>query len=257
MDCAPPANTGEGWRHGGAGAPAGRREECGAGVPLPGRGAEFTEGEVCERFGVKKRGGIRVNHGSRIIVLIDGADAPAPGGNAGRGEYLEFCGHGVDAQGRMNPDDVALANSPREGYEVLYFAKKHGRLRFEGLVECASHTPPGDVRLGRKISFRLGPIKRARNGPARLFPMPITPESLDRILDCLDRSDMMRTDGEAIERALDGQQAAAKDAEYAEGCIETLEILADPDLVEQIRESEADLRAGRVVPWVKGGAQKT
>ena len=280
------ANAVAGRRHVGAGAPAGRRGECGADVPLPGRGAEFTEEQVCERFGVEKRGGVRVNHESRIIVLVDGADATARGRNAGRGEYLEFSG-GVGAQGAMSPDDAALANSRAEGYEVLYFAKKRGRLRFEGLVECTSHTPPGDARRGQKASFRLGPIRGelddwtpprdsgpgrtgtaegmpspahkmgARRGPARLFPRKVTPESLDRMLGCLARSGKARADYETIQRPFAVRQAGAKDAEDLESCIETLDILADPDLVEEIRESEADLRAGRVVPWVKGRAQNT
>ena len=255
MDSAPPSDAEKGRHYGGAGAPSDSSEECNAGVSLPERGTEFTGRQVCERFGVKKRGRIRVNHESRIVVLVDGADAPARGKNAGRGEYLEFGGHGVDAQSGMRSDDIALANSRRDGYKVLYFAKRRGRLRFEGLVECTHHTPPGDVRPGRKISFRLGPIKGARSGSARLFPIAITPESLDRVVDCLARSGMVRADGEAIQLASGSQQAAAKDAEDVESCIETLEILADPDLVEQIRESEADLRAGRVVPWVGGRAQ--
>ena len=41
-------------------------------------------------------------------------------------------------------------------------------------------------------------------------------------------------------------------AEALESLIDTLDILADPDLVMQIEKSEEDLRAGRVVPWVKG-----
>ena len=281
------ANAVAGRRHGVAGAPAGRRWECGADVPLPGRGAEFTEDEVCERFGVKKRGGVRVNHESRIIVLVDGADAAARGRDAGRGEYIEFSGSGMGAQGAMSPDDAALANSRAEGYEVLYFAKKRGRLRFEGLVECTSHAPTGGARRGQKTSFRLGPIGdelgawtpprdsgrgrtgkaegvpsparrlEARRGPARLFPRKVTPESLGRILGCLVRSGKARADDEAIQRPFAGLQAGAKDAEGLESYIETLDILADPDLVEKIRESEADLRAGRVVPWVKGRAQNT
>ena len=52
--------------------------------------------------------------------------------------------------------------------------------------------------------------------------------------------------------------AASTDQEMAEdleSLIETLDILADPDLVMQIEKSEEDLRAGRVVPWVEGRAQ--
>ena len=280
------ANAVAGRRRGVAGAPAGRRKKCGADAPLPGRGAEFTEDEVCERFGVEKRGGVRVNHESRIIVLVDGTDAAARGGNAGRGEHLEFSG-GVGAQGAMSPDDTALANSRAEGYDVLYFAKKRGRLRFEGLVECTSHAPPDGARRGQKTSFRLGPIGdeldgwtpprdsgpgrtgtaegmpplarklEARRGPARLFPRKVTPESLDKILGSLARSGRARADDETMQRPFAVRQAGAKDAEDLESCIETLDILADPDLVEEIRESEADLRAGRVVPWVKGRAQNT
>lgn len=51
------------------------------------------------------------------------------------------------------------------------------------------------------------------------------------------------------------RDACANDAEGIEGWIETLEILSDPDFVEQLRKSEEDLRAGRVVPWVKDSAE--
>lgn len=53
-------------------------------------------------------------------------------------------------------------------------------------------------------------------------------------------------------RAFAGQkicQPALTDAE-----IETLEILADPELVRQIRRGERDASAGRVVEWKKGHA---
>lgn len=50
---------------------------------------------------------------------------------------------------------------------------------------------------------------------------------------------------------------ASSEDEDIEGIVETLEILSDPDLVEQIRKSQEDLRAGRVVPWVKDSAQGT
>lgn len=256
-------------------------------VPLPERGAEFTEEQICERFGVKKYGGIRVNQASKIIVVVNRVDGVTQYRNVEHGKHLDFSGHDVDYQGRMQSDDVALANSLKEGYAVLYFVKKHGRLLFEGRVECTSHRPPSGASPGQKVSFRLRRIKDVRGTPtpysdaslaniemveesllsARKFetrrdlieslPKEVSPESLDRILDYLVRSGKVSTDDESIRWIFCDQQSTMKDVEDIESYIETFDILADPDSAEQIRRSREDLRAGRVVPWVKGRAQNT
>lgn len=263
------------------------RHEASIGVPLPERGAEFTEEQVCERFGVKKYGGIRVNHASKIIVLVNRVDVQTQYRNVEHGRYLDFSGHDVDSRGNMQSDDVALANSVKDGYVVLYFVKEHGRLLFEGQVECMSHPSPSDVRPGQKISFRLKPIKGLRNAPARpldatldtiemveealssarkfethqglarSLPKEVSPESLGRILDYHVRSGKVSADGESIRWVFGDQEATMKDEVDIESYLETFDILADPDFAEQIRKSEEDLRAGRVVPWVESSAQNT
>lgn len=42
---------------------------------------------------------------------------------------------------------------------------------------------------------------------------------------------------------------AILDWELFEGLLETMEILADPELMAQIREAEKDVREGRTIPW--------
>lgn len=42
---------------------------------------------------------------------------------------------------------------------------------------------------------------------------------------------------------------AILDWDLFEGMLETMEILADPELMAQIREAEKDIREGRTIPW--------
>ena len=280
------APMGAGVRHDVAGAPAGRRE---AAASLPAPGEMLTEDQVRERFGVEGLGSIRVSRVSKTIVLVNRADVHAKSKSARDGEYVLFNGrHAPDSDGRARRDGLILANSGRDGYEVLYFVKDNGALAFVGRVECVSgmSTPGNGDGQGLGASFRLrlagdarsarGPLPDASLGSAEMVEDAHSPargldtggallESLllqasggppGRILDYLARSGRVDAGGGSMRWILAGRPAGGAAAgETAESVIETLDILADPDLAMQIREGEADIRAGRVVPWVKGRAQ--
>ena len=262
-------------------------ESAGSFTPVPGE--KFTEDQICERFGLEKRGSIRVSRTSKTIVLVNRADAQAQYRNAEYGEYIVFNGrHFPDSDDQMQMENLSLANSNRDGYDVLYFVKECDHLAFRGRVECVSDgpAPASGGRPGVGISFNLRLIGDGRGasappagvGPdsvemvedtllsARKFdtrlallgslPRKVPRESLDRILDYLVRSGKVDADGESV-RWVFNDPRTDTEAQVMERCIETLAILSDPCFAMQIKESEEDLRAGRVVPWVKGRAQNT
>lgn len=256
--------------------------------PVPGE--KFTEDQICERFGLEKHGGIRVSRTSKTIVLVNRVDAQTQYRNVEYGEHIVFNGrHFPDSDDQMQMENLSLANSSRDGYDVLYFVKEHDHLAFRGRVEYVSDgpTPANGDRPGVGISFKLRLIGDGRGASAppadvgldsvemienallsaRKFdtrlallgslPRKVPQESLDRILDYLVRSGKVDVDGESVRWAFNNPRTATEKAQIIERCIETFDILSDPCFTMQIKESEKDLRAGRVVPWVKGRAQNT
>ena len=270
-----------------AGATAGRR---GAVASLPAPGERLTEDQVRRRFSTEGLGSIRVSRASKTIVLVDRADARAQPARAVCGRHILFSGrHDPDSGGLARQEDLILANSGRDGYDVLYFVKDSETLAYVGRVECVSSMPApgGDDGQVRGASFMLRLARGERNArglppdasldsiemvegvlsSARGFgtrralleslPLQVSSGSLDRILEYLARSGKVDVEGGSVRWIFADRPAAVEADEIAEGAIETLDILANPDLAMQIRESEADLLAGRVVPWAKGRAQNT
>ena len=259
-----------------------------AGVSALAPGEKFTEDQICERFGVEKRGGIRVSHTSKAIVLVNRVDVQTQYRNIEHGEYIDFNGrYFPDFKDQMQLENLSLANSSKDGYDVLYFVKEYGQLAFRGRVECISTkpTPADGDRPGLGITFKLrliGDGHGASVPPAdvgldavemvenvlssahkfdtrlallRSLPQKTSRKSLDRILVYLARSGKVDTDGESVQWIFDNPRT--EEAPDIESYIETFDILSDPYFAKQIKESEEDLRAGRVVPWVKNRAQNT
>ena len=190
-------------------------------------------------------------------------------------------------------NNLVLSLSKTMGYTVLYFIKQKADLAFDSCVECDSD----DIELEEKdgklprtvIKFTLRRVDRmpavavgemaadaildsvemvegvlsssrkfdTRQALLGSLPRKVSRELLDSILDYLARSGKINTDGGSVQWISGNLREAMVEAEIAESHIETLEILANPDLVRQIKESNKDIRAGRVVPWVKGTAQNT
>ena len=253
--------TGTGARLDVDGASAGRRE---ASASLPAPGERLTEDQMCERFGVGKLGGIRISRTSRTIVLVDQADVEAQSKNAGRGEYVVFNGwnDSNSSDQAACSEDLILANSGKEGYEVLYFVRDRGMLAFAGRVECISSMPvPGnDERPGLGASFKLRLAGGARNAhsmpvdasldsiemvesalsSARRFdtrralleslPRRVSSRSLDRMLDYLVRSGKVDVEGGSVRWIFAGRPAVEETEQIVESYLETLDILTDPDL---------------------------
>ena len=190
-------------------------------------------------------------------------------------------------------NNTALRISKELGYTVLYFIKEKTDLAFNTRVECDSHKmvveeiggkPP---RVVMKFTLRrvagvpnvtanmidvdaspdsIEMVETVLSSPRKFdtrqallesLPQKVSRESLDRILNYLARSGRVNIDGGSVQWVFGNLQEARAEAQIMESHIETLEVLADRDLVEQVNQSEKDLRAGRVVPWVKGRAQNT
>ena len=190
-------------------------------------------------------------------------------------------------------NNLVLSLSKTLGYTVLYFIKQKADLAFDSCVECDSdyiELEEKDGKLPRTvIKFTLRRVDRmpavaadelaadaildsvemvegvlsssrkfdTRQALLGSLPRKVSRESLDSILDYLARSGKINTGGGSVQWVSGNLREAMVEAEIAEGYIETLEILANHDLVKQVKESEEDIRAGRVVPWVKGTAQNT
>ena len=133
-------------------------------------GETLDEGEVGARFGVRPRGGIRVNPLRRCIVLVDRVDGSSGYENADGGNTIKYMGRNQpgdlwgDRDQVLDDENLLLSRSKEEGYTVLYF-KKDGEdlLRFDGLVEYESHcTEEKKSRSGHKreaIVFKLKTIR--------------------------------------------------------------------------------------------------
>lgn len=145
------------------------------------------------------------------------------GANAGRG-------HGVPGMSVERPPAAgARAQLPADA----------SLDSIEMIEDVLSSTPKFDTR-----GALLESLRRKTSG-----------ESLDRILSCLARSGKIEISGESVQWIAANPNATAEKAEIVESCLETLDILADPDFARQLEESRGDYRAGRVVPWMEDSAQ--
>ena len=165
----------------GAGAPGSSREigtpwqRLRVSVPKP--GSRFTDEELCERFGVPMRGGIRVSHPNKCIALVDLAGDDAACTNNDSGDTVQYMGqdHDGDKDGdqAMDGDNRVLSRSRKDGYTVLYFTKQGGVLVFHRMVECVSHRFESEAEAGGRkvILFRLRTVgiesAKRRHGAGR------------------------------------------------------------------------------------------
>ena len=136
---------------------------AGAGAAAPKPGEKFTNEELCARFGVPARGGIRVGREKKCIVLVDRVDGNSTYANTDDGGTASYMGQNSDAEGirnqEMSGNNLALSRSKEEGYTVLYFIKEGDVLAFDSCVECTSYdfvVDKKDVRRPRVvIKFKL------------------------------------------------------------------------------------------------------
>ena len=121
-------------------------------VPLPKAGERFSDEELHTKYGVPRDGGIRVNQENKCIVLENLINDRTKYTNTDRGTYILYMGQNSDRSGiknqEMSDNNLALKNSKREGYTVLYFTREDGMLVFKSRVEYDSH----DWKVGRSAT---------------------------------------------------------------------------------------------------------
>lgn len=133
----------------------------GRAVDVPRPGSRFTDEELCNRFGVPMRGGIRVSRENKCIVLVDLASDYTAYTNTDGGSVVEYMGqnHYGDRKSDqvMDGNNLALSRSKEDGYTVLYFTKQDDVLVFDRIVEYDSHCIEDEKGAGgrRVILFKL------------------------------------------------------------------------------------------------------
>ncbi len=132
-------------------------------VAVPRPGEKFSDDELHARFGVPKRGGIRVNEQKRCVVLVDLVDANSKYANTDDGNAVSYMGQDSDLDGvqnqKMSGNNLTLSRSRHDGYTVMYFVKERGELAFNSRVEYDSHDFVVEHNAGRQprvvIKFML------------------------------------------------------------------------------------------------------
>lgn len=101
-------------------------------VAVPRPGEKFSDDELHARFGVPKRGGIRVNEQKRCVVLVDLVDANSKYANTDDGNAVSYMGQDSDLDGvqnqKMSGNNLTLSRSRDDGYTVMHFVKERGEL---------------------------------------------------------------------------------------------------------------------------------
>lgn len=132
---------------------------------------------ICDFFGVAHMGGIRVNNGRSLIVLISNNTDPTYKNEWRPDGTLHFVGRGSVGPQKLDRQNRTLANAMRRGYAVhLFEVHERGRYVYAGEVEQAGEpymSDQPDARAEDRFVW-VFPLRKKDSAP-RPEPSPEAP----------------------------------------------------------------------------------
>lgn len=238
-------------------------------MALPKAGDKFTDEDLHTRFGVPTEHGIRVSREKKCIVLVHLVGIHSGYTNTDRGTEILYMGENSDRAGlqdqEMSGGNLALSRSREDGYTVLYFIKEGSVLVFRSIVEYDSHKvrneTNGKDQLRKVIEFKLRAVRKERPAAGtdeRAAALPAADGAeIEEAYSLPLTGEKIASTGGGSETGLVPPAKAAAALPLSWNEVETMDILADDELMKDIEGGIEDIRAGRVVEWKPRNVQNT